>query len=192
RMFDVEAMAEKKQVRLMTDETVSTSQKINTSKCLICQKSPPERTMGSDAALIRDDIVRKRLKMTDQEDFVYHMNNSCYKAYTMKSHLDRIASKDPEDNAPKRTVRSSVGARPKHLQKPKLLNKSELFFSNGVSPETMADKIRGTDPIRECAAIIWQCLLEVDFDLQDRFCDATDLKTSLLKFMGALYNFDPT
>ncbi|KAK7075294.1 hypothetical protein SK128_000885 [Halocaridina rubra] len=51
------------------------------------------------------------------------------------------------------------------------------------------------------AAIIRQCLLEVDFGLRNRFCDATNLKTSwntvqipepLLKFMGALYNFDPT
>ncbi|KAK7085440.1 hypothetical protein SK128_027545 [Halocaridina rubra] len=76
-----------------------------------------------------------------------------------------------------------------------------IFVCKGVSPENMADEIRGTDPIRECAAIIRQCLLEVDFDMQERFCDATDLKTSwntvpipepLLKFMGALYNFDPT
>ncbi|KAK7069516.1 hypothetical protein SK128_018152, partial [Halocaridina rubra] len=84
---------------------------------------------------------------------------------------------------------------------PKQLNKSELLFSKGVSPENMADKIRGSDPIRECATIIMQCLLEVDFDMQDRFCDATDLKTSwntvpipepLLRFLGALYNFHPT
>lgn len=64
------------------------------------------------------------------------------------------------------------------FSQPKQLNKSELFFSKGVSTENMADKIRVTDPIKECAAIIRQCLLEVDFDLQDRFCDATDLKTS--------------
>ncbi|KAK7074380.1 hypothetical protein SK128_002898, partial [Halocaridina rubra] len=45
-MFDVKTIAERKQVRLMTDETVSTSQMINTAKCIICQKSPPECTMG--------------------------------------------------------------------------------------------------------------------------------------------------
>lgn len=364
-MFDLETMAERKKVRLTTDETAVTSQEINTAKCIICQKSTPERTMSSengrkrirDAALIRDDIISKRLKVIDQEEFVYHMSNSCYKAYTMKSHLDRITSKGPdasEDNTPKRTARSSRSARPKpspeseiyqkkcvvcgfvkhndsyekyrisesnraknflkaavfmqddvytrtcdlqdinavfgadlYCHKPcvnkyilkyerlqekycddkstnhkkeawkyiisdienglangygyelsfvrdamnkqlqvgsvtnrevklllrnhftdqicfsqsKQLNKSELFFSKGVSTENMADKIRVTDPIKECAAIIRQCLLDVDFDLQDRFCDATDLKTSwntvpipepLLNFMAALYNFDPT
>ncbi|KAK7079388.1 hypothetical protein SK128_028582, partial [Halocaridina rubra] len=51
------------------------------------------------------------------------------------------------------------------FSQPKQLNKYELFFSKGVSPENMADEIRGTDPIRECAAIIRQCLLQVDFDL---------------------------
>jgi len=42
----------------------------------------------------------------------------------------------------------------------------------------MAETIRANDPIRQCAESIRQCLLEYDFDLQDRFCDMNDLKTA--------------
>ena len=65
----------------------------------------------------------------------------------------------------------------------------------------MAETIRSTDPIKQCAEVIRQSLLDTDFELNDRFCDANDLKTSwnnvnisepLLKFFEALYRFDAT
>ena len=87
------------------------------------------------------------------------------------------------------------------FSQPKQLNRSGLFFSKGITNENMAETIRSTDPIRQCTDIIRQSLLDIDFDLQDRFCDANDLRTSWnavsvpelsLKFMATLYNFDPT
>ena len=65
----------------------------------------------------------------------------------------------------------------------------------------MAETIRSTDPIQQCAELIRQSLLDTDFELNDRFCDANYLKTSwnnvnipkpLLKFFEALYRFDAT
>ena len=78
-------------------------------------------------------------------------------------------------------------------------NRSMLFFSAHVTQETLAETIRAGDPIQECAEVIRQSLLAVDFDLQDRFCDANDLKKAwnctsipdpLLKFFGTLFRFD--
>ena len=82
---------------------------------------------------------------------------------------------------------------------PKQLNKSALVFSASVTGEAMAETIRGKDPIRQCATLIRQSLMEVDFDLQDRFCDVNDLRLAwenttipepLLKFMSVLFKFD--
>ena len=85
------------------------------------------------------------------------------------------------------------------FSKPKQVNKSQMFFSSTVKAENLAETIRSTDPIRQCAEMIRQCLLELDFDLQDRFCDVNDLETAtanmvipepILKFFATLYNFD--
>ena len=65
----------------------------------------------------------------------------------------------------------------------------------------MAETIRSTDPIKQCAELIRQSLLDTDFELNDRFCDANDLKTSWNNckhsrtppdFFKALYRFDAT
>jgi len=53
--------------------------------------------------------------------------------------------------------------------------------------------------IKQCAELIQESLLGVDFDLNDRFCDAADLKESwdtvpipdpLLRFFAFLFNCD--
>lgn len=82
---------------------------------------------------------------------------------------------------------------------PRQKNKSIMCFSRCVTPTSMAETIRTTDPISLCAKQIKQSLQEVDFDLQDRFCDANDLERSwydmdipepLLRFFSVLFNFD--
>jgi len=84
---------------------------------------------------------------------------------------------------------------------PKQLNKSLMCFSKSVTAKSVAETIRSTDPIKQCAELIRQSLLDTDFELNNRFCDANDLKTSwnnvnipepLLKFFKALYRFDAT
>ena len=64
----------------------------------------------------------------------------------------------------------------------------------------MADTIRANDPIRESAKIIRGLLLQENFDLQDKFCDAHDLEESwknivvpeqITIFLSTLFNFEP-
>ena len=68
-----------------------------TSKCIICQKSKRcsvtsttnDRTKIIEATSIRKDIVLERLNGIEQ-NFVYHMDNECYKRYVMKKTLDKL------------------------------------------------------------------------------------------------------
>ena len=88
-------------------------ERLNCEKCIICQVDNPSTPLRStrngrkrilDAAEIRKDIVEKRLKLLKGEEFVYHMNNQCYKTYTMKETLDKISmEKRSEDNDAART-----------------------------------------------------------------------------------------
>ena len=67
------------------------------SKCIICQNSKRYsvtsaangRTKIIEAASIRKDIVLERLNGIEQ-NFVYHMDNECYKRYVMKKTLDKL------------------------------------------------------------------------------------------------------
>ena len=78
---------------------------VNTELCIICQKSTRETVTSQEngranilrAALIRDDEVHQRL-LTIEGTFSYHMNNVCYKRYTMKSVLGRIQAQKEERN----------------------------------------------------------------------------------------------
>ena len=66
-------------------------------KCIICQKSKQcsvtsranGRTQIIEAASIRKDKVLERLNGIEQ-NFVYHMDNECYKRYVMKKTLDKL------------------------------------------------------------------------------------------------------
>ena len=67
------------------------------SKCIICQKSKRcsvtsttnARTKIIEAASIRKDIILERFNGIEQ-NFVYHMDNKCYKRYVMKKTLDKL------------------------------------------------------------------------------------------------------
>jgi len=49
-----------------------------------------------------------------------------------------------------------------------------MCFSKSVTAKSMAETIRTTDPIKQCAELIRQSLLDTDFELNDRFSDAND------------------
>ena len=60
--------------------------------CILCQLPNKENTTSTEngrkrireSASIRKDVVHKRLKLFGDGDFVYHINNNCYKNYTHK------------------------------------------------------------------------------------------------------------
>lgn len=53
-----------------------------------------------------------------------------------------------------------------------------MVFLN-ASPAEMADVILSSNPITQCASAIQLALLDYSFDLEDRFCDSSDLLDSL-------------
>lgn len=73
---------------------------------------------------------------------------------------------------------------------------SDIFFSSGITAADLTIKLRNQNIMREAGAKLREVLLDVDFGLQDSFCDSTDLKDSwestvmpapLLTFLSALY-----
>ena len=89
------------------DSTLS----VDPGKCIICQQrisnlEPISRAEGKEkvrnAAKIRNDIVNVRLGRLELigGDFVYHMNNECYKVYTMKKTLEKISESLKENPVP--------------------------------------------------------------------------------------------
>lgn len=76
------------------------------------------------------------------------------------------------------------------------VNESDIFFSSNVSAADLAIKLKNQDIMREAGTKLREALLDVDFGLQDSFCDSADLKASwektmmpapLLTFLGALF-----
>ena len=89
----------------MEPVSLSTSHKdvfLDATKCIICQSKSDYATVSTangrkrirEASDIRIDHVYKRIKLVNDDNFVYHMTNECYKTYTMKSVLDRLKSKN--------------------------------------------------------------------------------------------------
>jgi hypothetical protein len=66
------------------------------NKCIICQQSTTAITFSPingrkrviDAAFTRNDIVSKRLKQLGEQSFVYHVNNTSNRRYTIHKPLD--------------------------------------------------------------------------------------------------------
>jgi len=62
------------------------------------------------------------------------------------------------------------------------VRKSAMCFDqNACTAESLADVVCSTDVVSDCAILLRNCLLGHDFDLQDRFCDADELKNSWKK-----------
>jgi hypothetical protein len=82
--------------RLRTSVSYDTA-KVDPTLCIICQST--EQNLSStengrkrvvEAATIRKDHVSERLKLVDNDNFVYHVTNECYKGYTLQKTLDRM------------------------------------------------------------------------------------------------------
>ena len=84
----------------------STSETIDLTKCIICQKTTGEKVLNNyngckrirEASKVRNDDVLKRLNQITDDGFVYHMNNDCYKSYTMAPKLESILKRKSVTN----------------------------------------------------------------------------------------------
>ena len=56
------------------------------------------------------------------------------------------------------------------------VNQSELVYSSDIDADTRPTKLRNLDVVRSAGEIMGQALRDVDFKLQDKFCDGTELK----------------
>ena len=98
-------------------QKLDTDTNVNEELCVICQEDSGFSTTTSengrkrvcDAAVIRgkDDVVAKRLTCMKQ-NFVYHMNNKCYKTYTHKKSLDKLSHGNETDAESEENMRSST------------------------------------------------------------------------------------
>lgn len=76
------------------------------------------------------------------------------------------------------------------------VNEPDIFFSTDVKAADLAIKLKNQDSMKEAGTKLRESLMDVDFGLQDSFCDSTDLKASwertmmpapLLTFLSALF-----
>lgn len=133
---DIDMMASKEAPIPAVFLKASESNPLSKDKCIVCQKKKSLKLTSTDggqkrireAAVLRKDDVFNRLKLIPEtEKFYYHMDNDCYKSYTLKKTLDRIqramvdgdnydekesGSADPSLPVTKRARRSSSTARP--------------------------------------------------------------------------------
>ena len=80
-------------------------------------------------------------------------------------------------------------------------NKSQFVYSSSFSVNDAINKVRSLDCVKNAAEHIRKVLLNVEFRLEDRFCDAQELKNSysntqipdvLLTFFTSLFNVNRT
>lgn len=76
------------------------------------------------------------------------------------------------------------------------VNESDIFFSSDINAADLAIKLKNQDIMREAGTKLREALMDVDFGLQDSFCDSNDLKASwkrtmmpapLLTFLAVLF-----
>lgn len=75
-----------------------------------------------------------------------------------------------------------------------------VFSVSRNSLNALAECIQSVDPVEVCARIIRNSMAKYDLGLDDKFCDAHELKDAccnmtipgpVLRFLGVLYNFYP-
>ena len=84
---------------------------------------------------------------------------------------------------------------------PDVMRKSLMVYSVACNrPDAFTEHIRFKNPAQVCASVLRNSLESHDFDLDDRFGDAQDLRHAcssmsipepILRFLGYLYNFNP-
>ena len=84
---------------------------------------------------------------------------------------------------------------------PESKNKSQFVYSSSISVKHAINKLYSIDCVKNAAEHVRKVLLNVDFGLEDKFCDAQELKDShsntqiqdvLLSFFATLFNINQT
>ena len=86
--------------------SVSKDTSFDPTKCIICQRTSDEKVLSNpngrkrirEASEVRNDVISERLKQIKDDGFVYHMNNDCYKLYTMDSDLRSLKRKSSKNS----------------------------------------------------------------------------------------------
>ncbi len=56
-----------------------------------------------------------------------------------------------------------------------------MVYSSDIDEDTLATKLRNIDVVRSAGEMLGQVLRNVDFKLEDKFCDGTELMESWKK-----------
>ena len=79
---------------------------VDIKKCIICQGPESQNTSSSEdgrSCVIYvvskwQDVVNERLRTINENQFVYHVTNNCYKTYTLQKTLDGILERQMKDS----------------------------------------------------------------------------------------------
>ncbi len=63
------------------------------------------------------------------------------------------------------------------------VNESDIFLSSLISAAELATKLKNQDIMKDAGRMLREALMDIDFGLQDSFCDSNDLKASWERVM---------
>lgn len=160
-------------------------------RCIICQQitncEVTSTENGRDrilqAANIRQDIVHERLLQGNTAHFVYHMNNDCYKKYTLKKTLDRISNKNisqgstpgstetTDDQSKRFSTRSKI--KPRESPNPADIYSTACVICGQIKYKGVCEKFRIAESNR--AEIFLKATVFYQDDVYTRTCDLQDI-----------------
>ena len=169
-----------KKPKVLTDDSV------DLSKCIICQKTTEEKTASTEngrksmrnAADLRRDEVYNRLQCLKEEDvFVYHVNNVCYKKYTLKKTLDTLSRGEnwesmKNESQEKRKTRSLTT----HRAAPNddtVIYKKKCVICNFIKHNGVYQKYRICE--HASAEKFLEATIHFQDDVYERTCDLQDV-----------------
>ena len=159
---------------------------VEPKSCIICQSVSSGRTTSTpqgrkrirEVADTLQDVVYKRLKVIEDDDFVYH-SNECYKNYTHKKTVaqqlpatEYDCTKIDISNSSRR--RSSVDPRPKPTPDYNIFNKICVICGN-ISYKRSYEKFRISEGPRAKKFLEATCFFKDD--VYTRTCDLQDIES---------------
>ena len=98
-----------------------------------------------------------------------------YPLSDIRDHCNNLLSTDKVDNRQLKELLTAKYGNQITFSRSGYNKTSAMFYLDCVPSEQVAETIRENDPINECATILRNSLLNVDFGLRGKFGDARDL-----------------